>query len=221
MTVAVRWRPVVADADLTSLDAAEHRRLEAIRTPGARRSQACSYALRREVLAPILGCAPAAVRFTRRCDVCGAGDHGKPHVAGATAFSVSRAPEAVAIATLDGADVGLDLAAEQPASVWERIGDRVSRHDDDPLTPLQAWTAKEAVLKLVGCGLTRPMTDVRLRADGRWEIPALERAGHVVWGSPADRLLCAVATDDPHDIRITTLGRCERQRTTPGGKPSR
>jgi len=189
-------RPATAPGP-ARLTEAEARHVDAIRDERARTAQAASYALRRALLAAELGCAPEAVEFERRCAVCGADGHGKPRVRRprhAPAFSVSRARDAVAVATSRDGEVGVDVASDQPASVWALLRGRMRHAGDDPITPLAAWTAKEAVLKLIGCGLATPMSEVRLSADGTWETAAHARAGFVTWTAPGGGLLCAVAT---------------------------
>jgi 4'-phosphopantetheinyl transferase len=203
MVVGLHWRQAGSDPGLATLAELERRHVKSILDPVARKAQAASYALRREVCARRLGCTPAEVRFGRRCGACGGTDHGKPFVAGAAgapAFSVSRAGGAVAIATLADAEVGVDLAVAQPDAVWSALGAKLWHPGDYEIAPLAAWTAKEAVLKLIGWGFACPMTDVRLAAGGTWTMADPPASGFVEWTELDADLLCAVATERPAEL---------------------
>ncbi|MEA2171610.1 MAG: 4-phosphopantetheinyl transferase [Solirubrobacteraceae bacterium] len=200
--VLLHWRAVGAEVDATALAADELRHVAAMAPGPARQAQTASYALRREVLAAELGCAAGAVALQRACAVCGGVDHGKPWVAGGPSFSVSRARATVVMGLLHGADVGVDVEVPRTDAVWRTLEDRLRHPDDDRLPPLAVWTAKEAVLKLAGCGLTRPMADVALRADGTWTVAALRRNGSVTWTALPDGAVCAVATDTRRAIVV-------------------
>lgn len=135
---------------------------------------------------------PQSVTFDRSCRLCGDLAHGRPRLAvpdvslffgtsschAAAAVVLSRDVEvAVDIEPADRT-IAADLLADErvyTAAEWERLvvlGDSRSQ-----VEALQMWTAKEAVLKLSGHGVTRPPASVETsslsttgrctQADGR------------------------------------------------------
>jgi 4'-phosphopantetheinyl transferase len=89
------------------------------------------------------------------------GEHGKPLLDGLH-FSLSHSGDCVACAVSDQ-PVGLDI--QQQRTVGVRLVERIANPDDTDAEPLALWCDKEAVLKLLGCGLTRPMSSVAVRGD--------------------------------------------------------
>ena len=130
----------------------------------------------RILLAELVGCHPAEVEIRRRCAHCGHPDHGKPHLAGGNGpwFSVSSSGTVV-VATSSHVDVGVDVEVTG-RSLGALVDTLCTRADRDLLDSLvderereaallRLWTRKEAVLKLIGTGLSIPLHSVECR-DG-------------------------------------------------------
>lgn len=144
-----------------------------------------AHALVRFVLSMYCNVDPSAIEFTRRCDACG-GPHGKPSLGdGSVRFSLSRSGNVAAVA-VSSDDVGVDL---------ERVDSAVDTFDlarrfyaeaevielkqlperQRSLAFARMWTAKEAVLKAVGLGLSIALTavEVSLRS-GKMQISSVD-----------------------------------------------
>jgi 4'-phosphopantetheinyl transferase len=129
----------------------------------------------RERLAACLGLSPAALVFTRNA-------HGKPALTGqehpgGLRFNISGAADLALIAIARGREVGVDLEMHRPQGdeleIAEKFFSPREREELRRLPPplrtrafFDCWTRKEAFLKAVGCGLSRPLADftVSLRA---------------------------------------------------------
>ena len=122
-----------------------------------------------------------AVPVVRRCRGCGATDHGEvqpvaPEDRSRWRTSISHAGGTVALAVADceGVDVDVGLDVEVVARTDLRIAPLVlSDVEQLPASTrwdlCGVWTAKEAVLKALGCGLHVAMTELEVRprtADG-------------------------------------------------------
>ena len=128
----------------------------------------------RLVLAEELGVAPDQVVITRNCEHCGDPEHGRPVVAGApVAFSVAHSGGTglLALASGDRRALGVDIEEVRPRRRLEALATRVLTPEEytrfraaSPEERLRAflrdWTAKEAFLKAIGTGITRPMRSV-------------------------------------------------------------
>ncbi len=119
----------------------------------------------REILAGYLGCAPRDVPLST-------GPHGKPHLAeGAPgkgpSFNMAHSGGwAALIAAPHGVTLGIDIEAERDVDpeIAERYFSVQERAELDALPRdawragfFNAWTRKEALLKALGSGLTRPL----------------------------------------------------------------
>jgi len=197
------WRldlPPARHAALAAhLAPAERARARAFVKPGDRAAYEAARGRMREILAGLLGCAPQDVPLvTDR--------QGKPHLdEGATgtgpSFNLSHAGGRAALVTgPHGLAIGIDIEPHRP--VEPALADRFfSPTERAELAALQgeawragffnAWTRKEALLKALGAGLTRPLDsfDVTLtpgaparltRLSGalaeRWQLLPLEIA---------------------------------------------
>jgi 4'-phosphopantetheinyl transferase len=152
-------------------------------------------ALARIVLAELVGTPPTALRIDRTCRRCG-GQHGKPWLPAwpQVQFSVSHAGDCIAVATLRGGSVGVDVEevgrldaaevdglAEYVLAAPERAD--LARH---PATERAAaftsyWVGKEAVLKATAEGISAPLHELVLP-------PATSTPSVIRWG-PSDRLM--------------------------------
>ncbi|NKN33288.1 4'-phosphopantetheinyl transferase family protein [Marichromatium bheemlicum] len=172
-------RPLVVMAPLASngealapwLSAPEQARCVRYRRSADRLRCASAHALKRRVLAALLGVRPRALALVQ-------GAYGKPALAnGALAFNLSHAGDWVALACDPAGAVGVDL--EQPAARHRGIEGITIGHPADRLEPLPVsveqgfyvtWTLKEAVTKGVGLGLGVEFATLALRpqGDGRY-----------------------------------------------------
>jgi 4'-phosphopantetheinyl transferase len=178
--------------------------LARIRHDHMRRVQALSYAMRREVVGAATGVPVADLAFARHCATCGADDHGRPEViappaAAGYSFSVSHTTRLLGVA-LSRVPVGLDVEHDRPAVAWTEIAGLAEHPSDRVPGPLQGWTAKEAILKLIGAGLSRPMTDVCVREEG-WCLDN-EATGAVCWVALPGQALAAIATHKPASVSV-------------------
>lgn len=203
--VRLWWGRVTADAvdDDGALALAEREHLGRIRHAPTRAAQRASYAMRRAVLGRLGGVAPQDVVFRRRCGVCGSEEHGRPEVIvpavpEVRSISITHTRSTVGLATSTAA-VGLDIEQPRSAVEWEEISDLTAHPADDAPTPLHAWTAKEAVLKLLGMGLSQPMRHVRV-ADGAWHLDG--HVGRLHWEDLDGCALGAIATHGPATTRV-------------------
>lgn len=100
------------------------------------------------------------------CPQCGAGDHGRPTLTidqGRMALSASRAGEHLVLAWLPdptgqariGVDIELIAGPTPPAEL-------VLHPTEEGADLIATWTAKEAILKLLGVGLDRAMPSIRV-----------------------------------------------------------
>lgn len=126
----------------------------------------------REILAGVLGTTAAALRFSYS-------SHGKPSLLAASAplhFNLSHSQGLAALGVSRTRELGVDVEHERPLK--EEIAKRFfSRREVETLRALpeaeqlsafyRCWTRKEAVVKAIGEGLSRPLDsfDVTLDAD--------------------------------------------------------
>lgn len=127
------------------------------------------HALRAHLTA-VLGADPGEITLGRHCPACGSTAHGRPwaHLPDGTRpqVSLSRCGEHLVTVVADHR-VGIDV--ESIAAVDARWNPDLVLHpseDDRPL-PRQVraamWCRKEAILKALGTGLRRPMSQIRCR----------------------------------------------------------
>lgn len=154
-----------AAGEAHTLDAAEQRRLTALRRSEDRDSYLVAHVALRRLLSGRLGIGPAAVAITRRpCLGCG-GPHGRPVVPGDPVhFSLSHARDLVLIALAD-TTIGVDVEVESQAHIAEELLTRLHPLERAALEAVmpgadrvaaftRCWTRKEAYLKATGAGLT-------------------------------------------------------------------
>ncbi len=186
-----RWRMLLAGP--------EEERLGRFHFAADARREAVSRAALRLLLADYLDLAPGKIAFATEAK-------GKPYVAGSAPdrrieFNVSHSGEWVLLAFARGRRVGIDverwreIEAEQilrdfflPEEVeeWRRWPE-----DRRPAAFFDAWTLKEAYLKGLGAGLSKPLRSFRVRL-GPTEPPAL------TW--------CADDADAPQKWSLARLG---------------
>jgi 4'-phosphopantetheinyl transferase len=186
-TVVEIWRVTIDDepplADLhrgTTLD--EQQQAARMIVPGAaRRFLACRAALR-GLLSQRLCVRPEDIPLRR-------GVHGKPELAppwhDGWHFNVSHSADLGLVALCATAPVGVDLERLRPLEHFESMVrtalSPAERRDLQRLPPPQRlrqffryWTHKEALLKALGTGLSRPPTAVELRPTPRGALRVVQ-----------------------------------------------
>ncbi|MCF3932400.1 4'-phosphopantetheinyl transferase superfamily protein [Acuticoccus sp. M5D2P5] len=160
----------VSPEDEALLDPAERRKADGFVFPRDRRRYVVAHAAVRRILGGCLGVAPKALTFTL-------GTYGKPYLVRRAGqadlrFSLSHTSEYAALGVTEGADIGLDIEAVRP--VERALATRFFAHEevrflDTHLGPggrmsdpwqnafFRVWTAKEAVIKALGRGLSMPL----------------------------------------------------------------
>lgn len=139
-----------------TLGAAELQRADAFRKPEDQRRFIVAHAAVRHLLGEHLGRAPASLAFV-------IGKHGKPELAdGAVHFNLSHSGDLAAIAVAPR-PVGVDVEARRKIHRVTELAEsrfapgelaRVMTAADPQDEFLKIWTAKEAVVKATGLGLT-------------------------------------------------------------------
>jgi 4'-phosphopantetheinyl transferase len=175
------------DALSATLNRAERRRLARYRRPLDRLQRTLGRGAVRTLVGRYLGARPADVEIDQTCARCN-GAHGPLRIAGLSA-SIAYAPAATAIAVARS-PVGVDLEPVPPRVGWRRVADVLPDDEqaavarlpeaDRPIAAIRAWTALEAMMKGLGCGLAVTEADVRrAKAQPGWTVhPLREIPGH-------------------------------------------
>lgn len=172
--------PYGRDVQRESLFSAEEReRAERFMREEPRRRFMAAHAALRSVLSGYLALPPADVPIAT-------GTHGKPRLAdGEVAddhrFNLAHSGELALIAVTRGCEVGVDVEQLRPVGHLQEIADRyftaaesaaISQVGEPERTErfLSTWTAKEAILKAAGRGLSLPLNhcSVTLAANAQW-----------------------------------------------------
>ena len=150
---------------LPVLDLTERERFERYENADVARRFAIGRLRLREMLAALLGIAPAAVPIQ-------IGLHGKPALTRAAQssglrFSVAHCEELLLIALTRLGDVGIDVERVRPIERWARVADRVfgpgdraaigreiAGGDEPSSVFFRFWCRGEAELKAIGCGIS-------------------------------------------------------------------
>jgi 4'-phosphopantetheinyl transferase len=177
--IDLRQSASVADEMSSLLDAREQAHAQGRHDVAARRYVVAHGALRL-VLAEHLDVAPASLRFTRTCAVCGSREHGRPDVEGVDGFSFSLSHSGdTAIVAVAPERVGVDVEEVRARRYLEQVARRTMddaeyerwcarREPERARAFLETWTAKEAYLKMLGVGLTRPLREVGVTGAHTW-----------------------------------------------------
>lgn len=151
--------------EATHLSQDERARAAAFRVEDARRRHVASRASLRLLLSEYLGGPPASHVLLTECARCGDARHGKPRLAGGgLRFSTSHAGDLVAHAFARRREIGIDVepldrrvepleVARQFFGAQEQARLAALPEDARLRAFLEAWTRKEARLKLTGAGL--------------------------------------------------------------------
>jgi 4'-phosphopantetheinyl transferase len=193
----------------TVLAADERERAERFRLDDARRRFVTSRAALRKLLGTYLRMPPGEVLFDYDTN-------GKPRLKRSASvrdlqFNLAHSGEMAIVAVTRGCEVGVDVERLRDIHHWQEIADRYFHSNEvaeiralPPAEQLAAfmrcWTGKEAVLKALGVGVTRPLdffVGCSLCEDGTWiEVPVAGRASircHLLPLAPGADYIGAVA----------------------------
>jgi 4'-phosphopantetheinyl transferase len=231
------WRvPVPADPAalaplFASVDDAERERAERYRQFADRARFLAARAALRMLRAGRIGAAPHALRFI-------AGRYGRPALDGypELSFNVSHAGEHALIAISAGRVVGIDIERIDRSLDWPPLADLVCTTDErralEDHAPekqlrgfLLSWTAKEALLKALGLGITEGLQCIAVDpfVDGiqqpfaeEGSIAADARRLRFHWIDGIDGYAACVAYGERHDGAVDT----EAHVAPPAGTPT-
>ncbi|MEU4273230.1 4'-phosphopantetheinyl transferase superfamily protein [Streptomyces sp. NPDC026092] len=173
-------RPEGPDAgglDTSELDPVERHRADSFIRPADGLLYAAAHVALRRLLGRYTDTPPQDVRFVREpCPGCG-GAHGRPAVAPRSLhFSLSHSA-GLALVGVAAVPVGVDVEKLPRQETVEVCGRALHPGERDELADVQGaertarfgriWTRKEAFLKGIGTGLSRPSTEDYLGADAR------------------------------------------------------
>ena len=167
------------------LSAMEVDRIARLRRAEDRQRATAARALLRIAVAERLGCRPSEVEFSLRCAVCG-GEHGKPvpvvPAGGEPVHASVSYSGSVVLVALAAVPVGLDVervAATEFAGFDDVALSAAERRELREVAPAERlavraglWTAKEAILKISGRGLSVAPATVHV---GRNAVPGTVR----------------------------------------------
>ena len=172
------------------LSAAELARAERFRQAADRARSITGAALLR-AYARSLG--TAEVR--RHCPGCDGQDHGRPEIDGAQ-VSLSHSGDWVLLAAA-GVPVGVDVEA---APVDAAVASQLLAPGEDTPDLARSWVRKEAVAKLTGTGLLRPLTGIRIDTGARGWTAELD--GQAYAGCDLDLPVPAAVTAAAAEVEI-------------------
>jgi 4'-phosphopantetheinyl transferase len=169
------------------LDDDERSRAARFRFDDDRARSIVARAALRHILGEALGRDPRALRFV-------AGEHGKPALAGGEIeFNVSHSGERVAIAVADETTaVGIDIERERAMRDVLAVAGRFFSPNEaaaverDPSLFFSIWTAKEAVIKAIGGGLTINLASFEAFAATAQFTPVTNLGDYSVIALPVD-----------------------------------
>lgn len=168
VTLLVVPPSVETDSDLDLLDPEERARAARFTVEHPRRVFITARAALRRALGIRLGLYPAAFVFSL-------GPHGKPRLdpPSPLRFNLSHSGDTIVIALTEGVDLGVDVEELDRDTPTERLARRFfteaearaveqAPEADRNRVFFHCWTAKEAVLKATGSGLTVPVREVEV-----------------------------------------------------------
>ena len=194
----------VRDDDLALLGDEERRHVDRMRAEAARTRSVATRAAMHRAVGRLLGRDPSQV-------VVGRGREGQPVTAGCY-LSAAHAGDVGLVALSVDAPVGVDveLLAAHAGEPTPRMLARLAADERARLAALvdtdrhaaflRMWTAKEAVLKAIGCGLGVPLDAVVVELD-----PLRVHAGGI------DTRCWSVATADPRPGVVATVAAAARR----------
>ena len=220
-TVAGPFEAVLA----ALLDAEERARAVRFLHDRSRREHVAAHALKRAMVAALMGVAPSACRFAAQ-------EGGKPTLVypGGLHFNLSHCRGLVAVAASRDAPVGIDtepIGSDAPLDIASMVLAPTELFWLDTLMPsersewfIRFWTLKEAFVKATGRGLSEPLRGFtcsfdpvavsfldpsRRDAEG-WSFAERRLARHrlaLAWLGPADAAV-SVRAVRPEELQETT-----------------
>lgn len=154
---------------------ADRERLQCFRRKEDFMRSLCADHLARNMLAKELGCLPAELHFCRT-------EKGKPYLSNAPLhFSLSHSGNYV-LCAVHAAPIGADLERLRP--IRPELCRRVCTEEEkifvhprgkfDSTRFLQVWTAKEALLKQCGSGISSDLRSISVVKNGQFSHPDLQ-----------------------------------------------
>jgi 4'-phosphopantetheinyl transferase len=156
------------------LSSNERKRAAEFRVDDARRRFVIARAALRHLLGAYLGIPPGEIGLTSRTNE-------KPilavtNIANDLQFNLSHSGELALIAVANGCEVGIDVEQVRAVGHLEQISKRFFHPAESEavfrtaaknrnIAFLRCWTAKEAILKAVGTGITGSLADFRVPID--------------------------------------------------------
>lgn len=129
-----------------ALSSEETARKDRFLNAGDRMRFSAAHGLKRLALARCIACHTNDLCFDTNA-------YGKPFVReNPVQFNISHAGNWVALAVDRTQEVGVDMEIDRADGVWRDVIPAVSAAEDDTITALRLWTAKEALLKAHGTG---------------------------------------------------------------------
>lgn len=202
-TVLAAPLPVLfaAGADMALLSREEQAKAASFRQFADQRRSIAAHWLKRQALARMTGQPAASLRFSSDAQ-------GKPHLAAplAPAFNISHAGDWVALALGRQAALGMDVEEARSDTIWAEVMPAIRAPEDAPVTSLQLWTAKEAVLKQLGWGFLADPHEITIamRHAGGFIAQTSLGARRGAWRAADTRHLLAVVSPAPVLWRIFT-----------------
>jgi 4'-phosphopantetheinyl transferase len=188
----------------STLSADELTRAARFRRPELQEHFVAARGILRSVLGQYLNCAPSAVSFAY-------GEHGKPRIAdgqaaGGLQFNLSHSGQHLAVAIAHQHAIGVDIELICPGRDIQALAKRFFAPQEAralaalspaerPLAFFACWTRKEAFLKALGDGLSRPLRSFTVNVEpcsgarllstewdpseaARWSLCDLELTGY-------------------------------------------
>jgi 4'-phosphopantetheinyl transferase len=176
--VPLVMRLAAADQLTHALNLEEQERANDFRLDDARRRFVIARGALRHLLGKYLGLQPGEVTLAQ-------GENEKPilaevHAASGLQFNVSHSSDLALIAFASECEVGVDVERVRTVGHFEQISRRFFHPAETQAilgTPtqqrhlafLRCWTAKEAVLKALGKGITGSLADFQVSIDKHWQ----------------------------------------------------
>ncbi len=131
-------------------------------------------ALRRHLADDLTPMPGADLRIGHLCPRCGGADHGRPWArAGERTIAVSAARAGGHLVTAAGLPpvhrIGVDIECADAVPIDPTL---VLHRDESGQDVLQVWVAKEAILKMLGVGLSVSMPSIRVADFSVHDLPA-------------------------------------------------
>lgn len=208
---------VTLDAfSISLLEASETKRLESFRNSEDARRFAAGRILMRSVITAVIDEETGQKPFAY-------GKYGKPYMpdAGTLDFNISHCGPWAAIGISFNGVIGVDIERQQPLAVWHEIAAEFLTPSDllvpenlsNPDQLLKRWTAKEAILKAKGTGLTISPNTVCITPELETFVAVMDTYPFQgAWKALDATHLLAIATEKNRP-EIMVAGDCQKLRS--------